>query len=143
MAYAQVRTLIPLDNFANVLQLDPIHFNSIVTALRPERNACDSVYTQHDWQDAGRVSRETVALAIKQAEDTVTSYLGYFPVPDWVEEEEHPLTRPFKPELTYAININTQGKKQSITTDTGYFIEGGRKAKTLISANSAVVYSDP
>jgi hypothetical protein len=142
MAYASVRTLIPLDNWARVIQLDPIHFNSILTDLRPETSACDSVYAQHDWQDTGRVSREAVAMALKQAEDTVTIYLGYFPVPTWVEEEEHELTRPFKPELSYAVNLDIRGKKQSIATRRGYFIEGGRKAKVLIEAGSVVTYSD-
>ena len=143
MAYAKTRTLIPLDNFATILQIDPIHFNSIVTALRPNRSACDSMFTQHDWQFVGKVSRESIAQAIRQAEDTVASYLGYFPVPTWVEEEEHALTRPFKPELTYTFNVDVRGKRQSVVTNRGYFIEGGRKAKTLIQAGSAVVYSDP
>lgn len=143
MAYASVRTLIPLDNFAKILQIDPLHFNSVLTDLRGEANACDDVYAQHDWQMTGRVSRESIAMAIKQAEDTVVSYLGYLPVPDWVEEEEHPITRPFKPELSYTINVDVRGKKQSIETNYGHFIEGGRKAKTLIEAGAAIAYSDP
>lgn len=143
MAYASVRTLIPLDNFAKVLQIDPLHFNSILTALRPEDIAADAVYSQHDWQMTGRVSRESIAMALKQAEDTVVSYLGYFPVPDWVEEEEHQLTQPFKPELVYTYNVDVKGRKQSITTNLGYFIEGGRKVKTLIDDVAPIVYSDP
>ncbi len=143
MAYASIRTLIPLDDFAEVMQIDPLHFNSVLTDLRPEDNACDDVYAQYDWQMTGRVSRESIAQAIKQAEDTVTSYLGYAPVPQWFIGEEHDLTRPFKPELIYLVNLNVQGKRQSIVTNHGYFIEGGRKVKSLLGAGAAVVYSDP
>lgn len=142
MAYASIRTLIPLDNFAKILQIDPIHFNSIVTDLRPELNACDDIFAQHDWQMTGRISREAVAQALKQAEDTVISYLGYSPVPTWFEEEEHEIARPFKPELTYTRNMDIRGKKQSIDTNYGHFIEGGRKAKVLIDDAVAIVYSD-
>lgn len=142
MAYASIRTLIPLDNVAKVLQIDPLHFNSIVSALRPEENACDDMWAQHDWQYVGKVSRESLAEALKEAEDTVISYLGFLPVPDWIQEEEHELTRPFKPELTYTYNLDVRGKNQSITTNRGYFIEGGRRIKTLIEAGSTITYSD-
>ena len=142
MAYAKVRTLIPLDNVPKILQIDPLHFNSIYTELRPIDNACDDIYTQHDWQFVGKVSRESIASALKQAEDLVIDYLGYYPVPHWVQEEEHELARPFKPELYYVYNMDVRGKRQTITTNYGYFIEGGRKSKSLIEAGSAVTYSD-
>ena len=143
MAYASVRTLIPLDNVAKILQIDPLHFNSIHSDLRPERNACDDMYAQYDWQLTGRVSRESIAMALKQAEDVVVHRLGYYPVPTWIQAEEVDMTRPFKPELSYASNLNIQCKRQSVTAKYGYFIEGGRQTKELVEADSAVTYSDP
>lgn len=142
MARSDILTMIPLDRAALILGVDPFHFNSIVTLQRPENNACDDIWFQNSWQRQGQLGREDLAVALRQAEDTVTKYLGYFLIPQWVQEEEKVITKPYSPELTNITSRNSRGQAKSVVTDRGYVIEGGRKASTLIEEGSATVYSD-
>lgn len=142
MAIAETVTLIPLDRIAYHLQIDPVHFNSVEPAIRPARNACDDIWFQYDWQDTGRLSRESLATSLKQAEETVARYLGYYPAPKWVEAEEHILTKPPRPELFHQTSLNVRGQLKSFNTNFGHVVYGGQKAKTLIQAGAAVVYTD-
>lgn len=142
MAYSSVHTLIPLDNVARLLQIDPLHFNGITSSLRPARNACDDIWSQHDWQATGRASRETLAMALKQAEDEIVELLGYSPMPTWFIEEEHQTTRPSSPELFSIDSINIRGQAKSVRAKYGYVIEGGQRATSVIQLGAAVVYSD-
>lgn len=143
MAYASIRTLIPLDDVARFLQIDPLHFNGVDSTLRVKRSSCDDVWSQHDWQMTGRASRESLAMALKQAEDTVVSLLGYSPLPTWFLEEEHQIVKPASPELFFTNSSNVRGQQKSVIADFKYVLEGGRRATSVIELSSPVVYSDP
>lgn len=142
MAIAQTVTLIPLDRVAHHLQIDPVHFNSVEPQIRPLRNACDDIWFQHDWQNVGRLSRESLATALKQAEEAVAHYLGYYPAPRWIKAEEHILTKPPRPELYHQASLNVRGQSKSFNTNFGYVVYGGQKARSLIQAGAAIVYTD-
>lgn len=142
MAVASVVTMIPLDRAARLLGVDSYHFNSITTTRRSEVASCDDVWFQYPWQRQGAFSREDLAAALKQAEDTVTHYLGYSLIPQWVQNEEKIVTKPANVEMFNVTGRNARGQLKSVVTDRGYVIEGGRKAKTLIQFGAAVVYSD-
>lgn len=143
MAYATERTLIPLDRVAKILQITPWHFAGIVGPQFPARNAADDFWLQHDWFDHGKASRESLAVALKQAEDTVLQYLGYSPLPDWFIDEPHNLPRPAVPEQVFVSEYNSMGQPLTIEADHGYFIEGGHRAVSLIEANASITYTDP
>lgn len=134
MARADVYTRIPLDRAAQILGIDPLHFNSVVSDNRPEVYACDDLWFQYPSQRIGQASRDDLAIALRSAEDQVFVHLGYPLVPIWVQEEEQPLVVPG--------NLNSRGHHKSIRTSSGYIIAGGVRAKSLISAAAAVVYSD-
>lgn len=143
MARSDTLTLIPLDNLARMLQIDPLHFNGVVSARRPLRNACDDVWLQHDWQFVGRCSRDSLAMALRQAEDTVMQYIGYSPAPRWFSEEPHQIEPIASPEAFGVGSLNVRGLNKSIKSDYGYVIAGGQRAVTVVEAGAAVVYSDP
>lgn len=138
MGRATVPTLIPLDRVAFHLGIDPYHFNQIITDLHPVDGECEDVWYQHDWQLSGKVARESLADALRQAEDMVCDFLGYTPLPKWFVEDQ-------RPEAHYKIERNTmrnsQGLPKSLVTQWGYFIEGGARTSTLIDT-PAIVYSD-
>lgn len=142
MARSDIVTMIPLDRAAKIIGIDPYHFNSITTLRRPENNACDDIWMQYSEQRQGQLGRDDLAFALKQAEDTVTHYLGYFLVPQWTINEEKIITKPASPDLINIGALNARGMAKSVILDHGYVIEGGQKTKSLISAGVAIVYSD-
>lgn len=145
MARATVRTLIPLDRVAAVTGIDPLHFNGVVSSVRPQGyepgySDCDDIWFQYDWQSVGKFSRENLAYVLRQAEDVTAKYLGYYPLPKWISAEEHVLTSSYVPEL-YS-HMNSRGLPKSVLTNWGKVIELGVKALSLIEEDVAIVYSD-
>lgn len=131
MGYASTLTLIPIDRLAFHLQVDPYHFNSIYTTTRPFNPSCEDDWYQHDWQSTGKISRESLATALREAEDLVSTYLRYFPVPRWITDEEQQVTPHYAPEL-YS-DYNAKGRAKSILTKFGYVITPGKRTSTYIA----------
>lgn len=142
MARADTPTIIPLDRVAVVFGIDPLHFNSIVSDLRAERNACDDIWFQQTWQTSGRVSREDLARALHTAEQRVVDALGYFPLPQWVASEQHMITLPNQPERFNTHGYNTRGQPKSVRANHGKLIEFGVRAKSVIEAGATITYTD-
>lgn len=139
MSYAKTLTTIPIQRVADVLQIDPWHFNSVYTDQHPVTNACDDVWYQHNWQSAGKISREDMAMALRQAEDLVTERLGWFFLPKWITEETK-LQPHYRTELyNFA---NSRGERKSVITKWGKVYEVGARANTLIEADAAVSFED-
>lgn len=139
MARASTDTIIPLDRIAVHLQIDPYHFNGITSQTRRNAKYCDDIWYQHDFQSSGKLSREGLALALRQAEDVTITHLKYFPLPQWVEEEVV-LPTHYRTEL-YSLR-NAQARAKSLTASHGYVQEVGRKTSTYIDT-PATVFSDP
>ncbi|HMN10738.1 MAG TPA: hypothetical protein PKD55_00265 [Bellilinea sp.] len=140
MARTSIHTLIPLDRMAQVLGLNPLHFNSIQTENYPYRYPCDDTWFQYDWQDAGRISRENLAFALRQAEDTTWRHLGYPMLPIWYEDEEQIPPQHHRAEM--ASLTNSRGYPKSITTNNSYVIEVGKRAKDSILLDAFIEYTD-
>lgn len=138
MARANTVTMIPLDRLAFHLGIDPFHFNGIVTELHPPNSACDDVWYQYDWQYGGKLSREMLAVALRQAEDLVSEHLNWTPIPCWFEEERRIPTY-YKPEI-YS-SLNSRGGSKSIMAKFGHVLEVGMRASEYIDT-PAVVLSD-
>jgi hypothetical protein len=141
MARASTYTTIALDRVADVLQLDPLHFNSVVSTEHPEMYACDDTWFQYDWQNVGKVSREALARALYTAERKVYQWLGYSLLPEWVTGESHALPVPYSVDLPNTV-YNVRGGYKTITAKRGYIISGGVRVSTLVEAKVHVVYLD-
>jgi hypothetical protein len=140
MARATIATMIPLDRVAFYLQIDPYHFNCIETDMHEITTSCDDVWYQHDWQRNGQISRESLAQALKTAEEFTFNYLGWTPLPRWVSEEEVKLPVHYRTEVGNW-SLNSIDRLKSVKTRWGYIIEGGYKDLTLIDT-PATVFSD-
>jgi hypothetical protein len=110
--------------------------------LRPLRNACDDFWLQHNYQWVGRLGREELAMALRQAEDVIASHLGFSLLPTWVKAEEQTIDFPPVPEMAFTDSMNLRGKMKSVYANWGYLQSAGIKGTTLIQAGVAVVYND-
>lgn len=138
MATARTRTLLPLDRFAAIIGMSPLHFNQVVLdELDPSdrqpmmpASTCGQPLLQYSWQDADRVGREEIAQAIADAEAAITRELGYSPGPRYILDER-----------VDGLRFPWMNNFYNLVLSQGYVISGGREAKTLL-ANRPIVYSD-
>ena len=141
MARASIITKLSLDRWAEIIGIEPRHFNQITIDQRPV-NTCSKVWKQYAWQENDQVSREDVALAIQQAEETIERYLGYHLLPAWDADEKVGTPQPGDRSLLYTQSLNVRGFPLHVQTQWGHFISGGIQAKTLIEKDAAIVYTD-
>ena len=138
MARSETRTWLSLDRWAEIIGLNPLHFNQLASEDFPD--LCGQPWYQHDWQDADRVGREAIAQAIRLAERRISKYLGYNLLPDWYNEIV-PTPRPASPEL-YGTSYNPRYARKSVRATKNFLISGGIKGSSLIEAGLAVVRTD-
>lgn len=138
MARADVKTIIPLDRIAWQLGINPYHFNGISTLKMPLVNTCDDDWYQYDWQTAGKISRESLAYALRQAEDSLALYTHWQLLPEW-HIELIPITTFFKPERMSYLNARLDYK--SVQTNYAFVRELGQRASAIV-ATPAIVWVD-
>lgn len=143
MARAETVTKLPLDRWAELVQLNPIHFNQCHIPSQQNNQACQGGWFQRDWQDTDRVSREQLASTIAQAEEMIESQLGYRLLPTWEVAEYHSFEgRPNRPEHYNLSGMDVRGRRTGVKLDWGYFVTGGIEAKTLIDDALTITWSD-
>jgi hypothetical protein len=143
MARAETLTKLPLDRWAQIMGLNPMHFNGVFMQTPANQpNVCAQPWLQHSFQSADRVSREDVANAIAQAEGDMEKELNFRLRPSWEVDEWDPTVRPWRPELHNLSNTDLRGFGPVTSVDWGYFVTGGFRAKEVIEAGAAIVFSD-
>jgi hypothetical protein len=131
MARAHTSTLLPLDRFAAIVGIHPLHFNQCqVDEIAPPR-VCGMPFIQYGWQAADTTGRDDIALAIADAESMFAREAGFWPAPKYMHNEVHVL----KMNGVWRIT-------PSVKTDYGYLTAIGALTKSVVSAGAAVVYSD-
>lgn len=141
MARATTRTLLSLDRFSEIIGFDPLHFNQVVSALRPAGSCSDLLY-QYNWQDPAVAGREELAQAIADAEHAIAAYVGFSLLPEWQVDERQMAARITMRE-GFGSGFNVRSMQKSVQVSRGHFIAGGQRAKTLIAATVALAYTDP
>lgn len=131
MARANTPTLVSVDRFGELLGIHPLHLNQVMVHNLASVKSCGYPITQYSWQDADRVGREEIAMALYDAERWVAQWLGFDPGIQWHAGEEVNFMR--KP---------VSSDRLSSVSQFGYVLTGGQRAKTLIDDNVAVVFSD-
>lgn len=79
MAFATTNTLMPIDTWADLMELDPLVFNGAYADGCSEyfvKNDCDGLWPQHRWQSYTNASREDLARAILSAETSIESAIN-------------------------------------------------------------------
>ncbi len=141
MARARTVTLLSLDRWAEILGMDPRHFNQVTTAAKIV-GTCSNVWKQYAWQETGQVGREDVAIAIQQAERMVSDYAGYDLLPNWRSDERVRVTQPAIPEILNIGGVDPRGFPMAFKTAKARIVSGGIEGRTLMEAGAAVAYTD-
>jgi hypothetical protein len=140
---ASTQTKLSLYDFSRILGINPLHFGQVTfTPSSRTPAACDQAYFQYDWQDADRVSRESIAYAIAEAEELIERYLKYRLAPSWEVDEWRPTEAALRHDLFRIGHFDVRGLNQIVKAQWGHFISGGIEAKTLIQGGVAITYSD-
>lgn len=142
MARASTATLLPLDRFAFVAGIHPLHFNQVTVPDIAPASTCDMPVLQYSWAHADRVGREELAQAIAAAEDMISDALGFFPAPAWIIDEKVRIARPYSPTLYSVGGMGVRGQAVSVHTSKNHIISGGVQAKSVVRAAAPIVYSD-
>jgi len=141
MARSDTVTKLALDEFAQIIGLNPMAFNGFSSSLFPN-NVCGDIFFQYDWQHSDRIGRETIAQAINQAEMEMEAEAGFMLMPTWTTEERLGYPRPGIPGVFGLDGRNTRGLPKSVEAKKGLIISGGIQEKTLLGNASAIVRSD-
>lgn len=137
MARANTYTWLPLDQWADLMGYNRYHFNGIVLPNCNRGVSCGNIWYQYPEQ-SGALSREEVAVAIRQAEDVLSRYVNYNLTPDWFSEILYPSNYYH---LMYQTVRRVGGYPKTVQTSKRKFIAGGQQAKTLIE-NVALEFFD-
>ena len=140
MGRAETISKLPLAEWARIMGINPLHFEGVILpADRP--SVCAQPWFQHPWQDADRVGREDVAIAIARAEEDIERFLKARLLPAWEVDEWKPTIRPFKPELFNLSVTDIRGMAQVVQTEWGHMVSPGVEKKDLITAGVAIGWS--
>lgn len=90
---ASTYSLVSLAQFAQILGLDPLHFAGGFSDLRKKAAHCHDLWSQYQWQDPGKASREEIARTLKRAEEEIADICGYYAAWKWIADERHKLDR--------------------------------------------------
>ena len=128
-------TFLSLSQYAEMIGLDPIQFFGGVAASYRNRQRCDDVWFEYGWQDGGKIARLELLNAISSAERDIIKQLGYYPYPEWVEDERLAYPKFGQPGRygVYGRDVNWQWK--SIHTNKKYVQFGGQRATSQLTAD--------
>lgn len=141
MARADTVTWLPLDEWTQIIGINPLAFNSLDSNLFPN-TVCGDLFYQFDWQHSDRIGRDTIARAIREAELEMAAEAGFNLMPDWITEERLTYPQPAMPGAYNMYGTNPRGMLNSLEVRKGYVISGGVRAKSVIQSGAAIVRSD-
>ncbi len=129
------------------LGINPAHFNGVQevyladgSTLMPLDNAQNDVWIQYAWQNADQISRDELATEIAKAEEDVTAYLGFFPAPDWIVEQQHDFSYYHRRDSNI-ISHDIRYGKRGVILKNGHYIASGKRKVTLIE-NVRITFDD-
>lgn len=143
MSDTDIKTLLPLDRWAQIIGLNPMHFRQVQPPQAAQSyDTCGRVWKEHPWQHSDALSRDDVAQAIQQTEETFAELLGYRLLPTWEVADRIMVPIPGDMSLFNLNARSPRGYASSVRAKFGHFVEAGIEAKVLIKAAVAVVYTD-
>lgn len=129
MARASEYTLLPLDQWAQILGLSPWEFNGF-TFPAPKSNQCREIFRQYQWQ-GDHLSREEVASAIADAERMIADMALFWPAPHYEVDEVVQYPRPYQRDA-YGVAGTWRGEWKSFGLKYHKVISGGVVNRTHI-----------
>lgn len=142
MARSDVKTWLPIDRWAEIVGLHPLHWNGLHSNDLVPGTVCGDVWFQYSWQHSDRVGHEDVAMAIQQAEMEISAEVGFNLLPDWTVAERLQYPKPGVPGVINISGMNPTGRYNSVELRRAHVISGGIRTKSLIEAGAGYVRSD-
>lgn len=140
MARSDVETLLPLDQFAQIMGFEPFQFNQIKEGLALAREAqCNTVMYQHNFQRQF-FSLDEIAAAITQAEESLAPILNYYPAPKYIVNDD--ITYPVDYRTGTPYFLTARGQWKAVQTTYQHIQTLGTRTRTLIQANVVYTTSD-
>lgn len=134
-------TLLPLPTYARIMGINPVHFAGGFGQVVWPAGSCSDIWFRYSWQSADRVAQEDLALAIQEAEQEIANYLGYYPAPYWIEQEEHTYPSSYRPEWI-GNGLTANGMVKAVKAKWGRIFRIGSRATTLLGTPN-ISYTDP
>jgi len=133
---------LPLEQWRRIISYNPWHFWGLANSSQvPVSSQCNTIVTEHAWQNSDAVGREEIRSAIITAEARLREYLNYSIGRRFITETiKYP--RPLTYGHQYGASVDGNGRWLSIRTNEGYLRSIGVETYSTISESSAVVLSD-
>lgn len=138
MARASTYTWLTLDDWARIMGYNLYHFNGIEVDDCQVGESCGNIWYQFPEQH-DTVSREELALAIKNAEYIISNFVGYNLLADW-NSDELPTVRYHDSRLRS--NVSGSGKPKSLAVKRKHVLTAGVKRKELIEEDVTLTLVD-
>lgn len=141
--------MLPLDTWRAAMGLNPWHFwgfaDSGPNAVVPINSKCSTLTYEYDWQGSDAAGRESIREAIEAAEWKMLDYLGYRPMPTYVDYALADWPRFYQANLVRFSDYDATGRRVAVQAPEGYVLEMGVEQLTLIGsatvAGGELVYS--
>jgi hypothetical protein len=126
MARAETETLLPLDRYADIMGIYAPHFNQLNGNKAPLTGGCKNGIWDQD-------NREDLAWVMSQAEEMIAEYLGFYPIPKFITDEEIAFALP---------GVRSDWRNAEVTTEWARIECYGTETLTLKMADAPVIYSN-
>lgn len=127
MARSDTVTLLPLDRYAEIMQLSLPHFNQMKGAKAPVVTGCDNGGI---WDQP---ARDALAWSMAQAEEMIAEYLHFWPSPKFITDEEIAFELP---------GIRGDWGRAEVETEWKHIECFGTEQLTLVQAGASVIYTN-
>jgi hypothetical protein len=127
MARSDAVTLLPLDIYAEIMQISLPHFNQMNGAKAPVVEGCDD---RGIWD---QTARDALAWTMEQAEEMIAEYLRFWPSPKFITDEEIAFGLP---------GVRGDWWNAEVETEFKWIDCFGIEQLTLVQSDAAVIYTN-
>ena len=128
--------MLPLDTWRSILGLPPWAFwgfaDSGPGAIVPINSKCSTLTYEYDWQGSDAAGRQSIREAIDTAEWKMLDYLGYRPMPAYVNFALVDWPRYYEANLVRGYDFDATGRRVAVEAPEGYVQAMGVESLTLI-----------
>jgi hypothetical protein len=133
--------ILSVEEWRERIGYNPYHFWQLAGAKAPVASACNTIVRQYSWQSADIGGRADIQNAIEAAETRISTILGYYPAPHYVEKT---LDFPRFPQVNMSRTgfAGSDGRWLTIQLPEGHVQSVGVEKRDAIQLGAAVVLSD-
>ena len=140
---------LPLDTWRAAMGLQPWHFwqfaDSGSGAIVPILSKCSTLTYEYDWQGSDAAGRQSIREAISTAEWKMLDYVGYRPMPEYVDNALVTWPRDYQANLYRGRDVDATWRRIAVQAPEGYVLEMGIESLSLVGtatiAGGDLVYS--